>query len=339
MAAVAEWVREGVVVESEKVRPAVTELVGSLLDEVERRIGVVEKKKTDGDGAGAEKGAVLLGRLDAWAERAHGELRDALGAAFEAGAWRRLSWWRLIWRVDDVALVCNEILERRWLVEAERELIYLAGRVEQAGFLQADDTASLVSTAPARRRTEEEGEADGALWGAPPAPTLGDIMDVKTAAANTDESILPPPPTPHRWPSNIQHTRYSLSRTTVPPLQALGQRLLFQALSTTALTGAISALAYISVSTTTIYEAGVVAAFGLVWSMRRVQKKWEQARKFWEGEVREEGRVALKETEENLRTIIRSGERAESVDGDAEERKIARRAVEEAREALERVKG
>jgi hypothetical protein len=97
-------------------------------------------------------------------------------------------------------------------------------------------------------------------------------------------------------------------------------------------------LAYISVSTTTIYEAGVVVAFGVVWSMRRLQKKWEQARKFWEGEVREEGRVALKETEENLRTIIRTGERAESLEEDVEERKIASKAVEEAREALERLK-
>ena len=46
-----------------------------------------------------------------------------------------------------------------------------------------------------------------------------------------------------------------------------------------------------------LYEAGAVAAFGLVWSLRRMQKKWETARKFWEGEVREEGRKAVRAVE------------------------------------------
>jgi hypothetical protein len=35
---------------------------------------------------------------------------------------------------------------------------------------------------------------------------------------------------------------------------------------------------YVSISTTSIYEAGAIAAFGFVYSMRRLQKKWETAR-------------------------------------------------------------
>jgi len=342
--AVAEWVAEGAGEEG-KVKPAVAELVESVLDGVEGRIKESEKRAEVREG-GSVPGEVrekLVGEVEAWAERAHGELRDGLGGAFGTGAWRRLSWWRLIWRVDDVGFVCNEVLERRWLMEAEREVIYLAGRISQAGLLQGAPASSVSTAAPTSRRTEEkeEEEAYGALWSTPPPPTLGDIVDVKAAKdSDIDGEILPPPPpTSQPWPSHIQQTRYSLSRTTVPSLQALGQSLLLQALSITALTGAISALAYISVSTTTIYEAGAVVAFGVVWSMRRVQKKWEQARKFWEGEVREEGRVALKETEESLRTIIQTGGRAESIDEDSEQRNIAKKAVEEAREALERVKG
>lgn len=46
-----------------------------------------------------------------------------------------------------------------------------------------------------------------------------------------------------------------------------------------------------------MYEAGAVAALGTVWSLRRMQGKWETARKFWEGEVREEGRKAVREVE------------------------------------------
>lgn len=52
-----------------------------------------------------------------------------------------------------------------------------------------------------------------------------------------------------------------------------------------------------STVSTSVYEAGAVAALGIAWSLKRMQGKWETARKFWEGEVREEGRKAVKGVE------------------------------------------
>ncbi|KAI4173438.1 MAG: hypothetical protein LQ343_002971 [Gyalolechia ehrenbergii] len=40
--------------------------------------------------------------LAKWAEDAHTELRNHLDLAFTSKSWRKLTWWKLFWRVDDV---------------------------------------------------------------------------------------------------------------------------------------------------------------------------------------------------------------------------------------------
>jgi hypothetical protein len=60
---------------------------------------------------------------------------------------------------------------------------------------------------------------------------------------------------------------------------------------------ALASLMYVSTLSTSVYEAGAVAALGIVWSLKRMQGKWETARKYWEGEVREEGRKAVRGVE------------------------------------------
>lgn len=83
-----------------------------------------------------------------------------------------------------------------------------------------------------------------------------------------------------------------------------------------------------------MYEAGAVAALGITWSLRRLQNKWEGARTFWEGEVREEGRRAVRATEGAVGGVL-----VERPVGDVEgkaELDAARKAVQRAEEALER---
>jgi hypothetical protein len=99
------------------------------------------------------------------------------------------------------------------------------------------------------------------------------------------------------WPLNIPLTRSYLTTDTVPALQALAQKLVLQTLTTSSFVSAFAALTYVSTLSTGLYEAGAVAAVGIVWSLRRMQGKWETARKFWEGEVREEGRKAVRSVE------------------------------------------
>ncbi|OKL64480.1 hypothetical protein UA08_00299 [Talaromyces atroroseus] len=138
---------------------------------------------------------------------------------------------------------------------------------------------------------------------------------------------------PHPWPLQIATSRLQMLSTTIPSLQALSQGLVLFSASTTGLTSALSGLLYASASTG-LYEACTIAAVGLIYSMRRQQVKWENARSSWEAEVRENGRTALVETEELLRTLIRDGP-VRRQEESAETR--ARMVIARARNALEGV--
>lgn len=81
-------------------------------------------------------------------------------------------------------------------------------------------------------------------------------------------------------------------------------------------------------------EAGAIAALGLVWTLRRLQKKWEAERENWEAEVREHGRVVLSEVEDVLRTVVRSNERGVLRATDLEDWEKARGALREVRRQL-----
>ncbi|KAF2963266.1 hypothetical protein GQX73_g10311 [Xylaria multiplex] len=205
--------------------------------------------------------------LSEWAESAHSELQGQLDAAFSSRRWRKLGWWKLFWRVDDVGMLTSDILAQKFLPQAERSSIFLAGRMREAGIQ--------ISVATDNR-------------------------------SNNPESIKPATQEAN-WPMNIPYTRSYLQTETVPALQALAQKLVLQTLTTSGLTTALGALVYIGTLTTTLYEAGAVAALGIVWSMRRMQKQWETARDFWEGEVREEGRKAVKGVEDVMASALMGG--------------------------------
>jgi hypothetical protein len=112
----------------------------------------------------------------------------------------------------------------------------------------------------------------------------------------------------------------------------LAQKLVFQTLGTSSLASAFAGLMYFSSITTTLYEAGGVAAFGIVWSLKRMQGKWETGRKFFEGEVREEGRKAVRAVEGVVGDVLK--EKKSAIVADAELEK-AKTAVVKAEAALE----
>lgn len=278
-----------------------------------------------------------------WAEAAHTELRNQLDIAFASKNWRKLAWWKLAWRVDDVTYTTADILQQSWLVDADRGILYLAGRVEQAGLLPS--SLAKASGDPRTSDTNPYEDAPINKSSEPSSPTLApkpeDIMFSDMFPPSTPSPITHPLSlsisTTHLIPSIAQHRQVLLS-TTVPHLQSLSQRLLLHALSTTLLTSSLSALMYVSISTTSIYEAGGIAALGVVYSMRRLQKRWEGAREMWMEMVKEEGRKVLRAVEEGWKSVIRNGGMGEDGDENArQERERAREALKGVKEALERM--
>ena len=332
VAGVSKWMLQGTRAEDSRVKPALQSLIELLFQRAEEVIQKEEAQSLAQLASAAISDTTrqaLDDALKGWAEKAHIELRDQLDAAFHRKSWRRIGWWKLFWRVDDIDSIASDILHRNWLVAAEKDLIWTAGRVEQAGFLGPRPRAPI-----APPTDDAASEAKHVLGGFPPAPRFSDVLDKPVPLDDAEFPILHVP-TP--WPQQIALARHRLAVVTVPPLEALAQRLVLQTLATTALTALLSALLYVSVSTTSVYEAGAIAAFGLVYSMRRLQRRWEGARGRWEGEVREEGRRALRGVEEGLRGVVREGGRGELEVGGVEGRRGAREAVEGVREALRRM--
>ncbi|EAW12694.1 uncharacterized protein ACLA_011210 [Aspergillus clavatus NRRL 1] len=291
--------------EAGTLNPSLRTLIEALIDSAETGVVTEETRRMleqEAESIPEEVREQLARLVSAWAERAHIELRGSLEEGFASKDWKDLAWWKLFWRVDDISMVTSEILEKKYLCRAEKEVIWTAGKFEQAGVLEGSPLAS--------------------------EDVVSESVEPDMNSSTPMEPSQPQAP----WPTQIAQSRTKLLGTTVPSLHALAQRLVLFSVSTTTLTTALSALTYVSWPTTSIYETGTMAAVGLIYSLRNQQKKWDAARAFWEEEVRENGRTALLETEQELRTITQQGGRhvEEIAKTDARERiGTARKALDE----------
>ncbi|KAK4137495.1 hypothetical protein BT67DRAFT_371663 [Trichocladium antarcticum] len=220
--------------------------------------------------------------LAKWAQDAHEELQQQLDVAFGSRSWRKLSWWKLFWRADDVAMVTSEMIGLYFLPGAEKRIIYLSGRIDEAGVVEGQ-----------RQTTVGLGSAT-------------------------------------KWPTHIPFARHYLQERTVPALQALAQKLVVQSASIASLSSALAGLSYLSA--VGAYESGAIAAVGIIFGARRFQQKWDAAREYWEGELREEGRKAIRASEASISAVL---EQAGKSQGPSEDR-IAR--LEELRKAKETIR-
>ncbi|KAF2021415.1 hypothetical protein BU24DRAFT_487844 [Aaosphaeria arxii CBS 175.79] len=311
---------------SGQISPITRKFVQSIVDDVEAAITREDAQQINTLLAARtpeQTTAATIRHLEEWAEKSHTELRDELDEAFAARSWHKLAWWKLFWRVDDVSMITSELIERRWLTSAEKSAVYLAGRMNQAGFPE------MIQQFPITSSTSYHPLEDPASPVVPPPeePHLSPKENL-----NISTEVHEPQP----WPNQIAASRKSLLEDTIPNLQALAQRLVLTTLSTTSLSSAVSALLYISMPTFSVFEAGVFAALGLVFSLRHMQKLWEGARSLWRAEVTEEGRKTLKQTEELVRLIVRSTSEGKVVSEDegVKERRAARNTVAKVREVL-----
>lgn len=320
LASLSEWFEEGLSGQAPALKPAVRRLIEHIVDHAREAVLLHEeetKKQTESTTVPISTRHSLDQAISWWAEVSHTELRDQLGNAFIGRDWRKLLWWKLFWRVDDVSFIAANLLQQSWLVEAEKEMIWHFGRIEQTGL---GDPAKLLL----RPQTVVGVEAKATQ------SSLSSLATKEGPTAHAPSSI-------RLWPQEISHARTQLSATTIFQLQALSQRLLLEAISITVLTSSLSAQLYFAISTTSIYEAGAMAALGFVYSLHRLQSKWSSARTTWEGSVMEEGRRILRDVEERMREMVRSGGRKAVDEREVEDRKLVVQRLEGVRNALEKL--
>lgn len=320
LASLSEWFVEGLSGQVQTLKPAVRRLIEHIIDNAREAVLRQEeetKRQIESTTIPVSTRDSLDQAIIWWAEVSHTELRDQLGNAFIGRDWKKLQWWKLFWRVDDVSFIAANLLQQSWLVEAEKEMIWHFGRIEQTGL---GDPAKL----SLRPQTVVDAEARA---NQPSLPLL----------ATKEEPIAHAPSSFRLWPQEISHARTQLSATTIFPLQALSQRLLLEAISITFLTSSLSAQLYFAISTTSIYEAGAIAALGFVYSLHRLQSKWSSARETWEVRVTEEGRRILRDVEERMREMVKNGGRKVADEREVEDKKLVLQRLEGIRNALEKL--
>lgn len=310
-----EWIKSGTSPTDGTTKIPLQKLIESLLNSTNSAIQAEEAKRLNTLLAlklpPSTVSNLRLG-LSGWAETAHTELRDQLDFAFNGHRWRKLGWWKLFWRVDDVSMIATDILNRQFLTQAEKQLIFLTGRIVESGIFRQDPASISKNWAykspppPPRYRPESK------IGDIPKHVRIIDIMKPSDKPLTLDNQP---------WPLDIPRTRQYLTTETVPALQALAQKLVLQTLTTSSVMSAFAALTYVSTLSTGIYEAGGIAALGIVWSLQRMQGKWETARRYWEGEVREEGRKAVKGVESIVEDVLKVSNRTLDKDPDLEKAK------------------
>lgn len=287
--------------------------------------------------------ASLQSSITAWSETAHTDLQVSLATALASKSWRRTSWTRLLWRCDDVGVAAESLLRNHFLLDAEAGLAFLSGRITQAGFLGSGTPtaghaglldAGIVSPSSASSQSQPKNLISRFFTSEIRDPTPSELVKSDLVIDRVRESsgidILATRP----WPLTVHYTRQTLLHTLVPALQSRAQRLLLNFLTTAGASSALGVWVYVATSGAGLYEGGAVAALGVVWAARVLQRKWENARGVFEGEVREGGRCVLAEVEEGMRGVVDREGRVGVRGGDVEGWSKARGVVREVEGAL-----
>ncbi|KAK3988587.1 hypothetical protein QBC44DRAFT_328906 [Cladorrhinum sp. PSN332] len=275
----------------ERTKPAVRALIQSLLQNATAQVSL--NNNTSPFVKGSDMGR-LHETLKDWAGRAHEELQVQLTIASTRRSWRKLSWWKLFWRADDVGRITSDMVAEHFLPEAEKNIIHLAGRIDEAVTKTGKDVDQRAYEGPDK--------------------TIG------------------------KWPTEIPYTRNLIQEHTVPSLQALAQKLVIRSAGISGLSAGLAALSYFY--SAGAYECGSIAALGVILSFRQIQSRWEKAQRYWENEVQEEGRKAIRATEASINGMLNWASEGRVValrKKQEEDAERAREIIQRAQEALKRL--
>ncbi|RMY19887.1 hypothetical protein D0867_04397 [Hortaea werneckii] len=257
------------------------------------------------------KRQLLDKQIDLWASDAHRDLQTNLTSALQSATWRRTA--------------C-------WLTEAEQSLAFLSGRLAEAGLATPEQ---LKEIGVDREKIESELQQQVDQWQPKAAQVLSpaDLLQtsklVEKVKRDSGVNALFDPP----WPQTIHLSREQLLHTLVPSLHRQAQSLLLSTISTVGGTTALGAWLTIATSGD-LFAGGAVAALGLVWSLRRLQKLWSKERESFAVTVKEDGRNVLAEVERQTRRLVKEGGKIDLQEEDLRSWREARVALERCRSAF-----
>ncbi|KIW99377.1 uncharacterized protein Z518_11365 [Rhinocladiella mackenziei CBS 650.93] len=284
--------------------------------------------------------ANLEASIEEFSRKAHLELQSGLASAWSSRNWRKLAWYKLFWRVDDVGLIITDLVTNAWLPHTERAVYELSGRLSQAGILPMD----LISTyrqsegiGTTRTTVDRVAEAIPVVQAQAEMATDPPMQPVVTNAAGTVEATMAAVGRSIPLSTSISMTRSRQIDRAIMNLTSTAQQIVLKTLSLTGLSAGLSALTYVSITPGSLYEAGTIVAVGTAYALWRMQGDWLKATKALEDGLYEEGRTVIQKIVGRMTELIEKGSRVIEDEVEVRSRQEAENAVMKAREELDRL--
>lgn len=281
----------------------------------------------------------LEAAIEDFSRRAHQELQSGLASAWETRNWRKLSWYKLFWRVDDVGLIITDLVTNAWLPRTERAVYELSGRLTQAGVSPVD-----APQPPSQVEASFVSDARGKAVPILPAPlqvanepALEPVVVHQAGRAGGAMAPVPPPLEPARLASSISKTRASQIERAILDLTATAQQIVLRTLSITGLTAGLSGLTYLSLTPGSVYEAGTIVALGTAYALRRMQGDWQKTTKAFEERLYDQGRDVIRTIVESMKVLVDQASQVREDEVEVQALREAQAAVDRAREELNRL--
>ena len=288
----------------------------------------------------------ILDAIDSFSRAAHQELQSGLASAWSSRNWRKLSWYKLFWRVDDVGLIVSDLVTNTWLPKTERAAYEISGRLTQIGI----DPIMPESEVPAmEHETAFETETAQATILNPTPPLLATATTapsnqivlpnptqavIQTATPNNQVTIeMRPQIMPVPITAAISSARADYLKQQITTLTTSAQQLVFRTLSISGMSAGLSAVTYFSQMAPTLYEAGSIFAVGTVFALYRMQSGWQYTTKLLESGMLEEGRSVVRTVVQRMCGLVETRVGQMST-GDPVEKAM----LEESKQVIDRAK-
>jgi hypothetical protein len=289
------------------ISPQIAGLISSVLGSAKNSVKAQADATRANDHIDISTMTNLASTIDGFSRNAHQELQSGLSSAWSSRNWRKLAWYKLFWRVDDVGLIVSDLITNAWLPQTEKAVYELSGRLSQAGISPMETQPSPVSsvetvaTVEPVSRVEEARilQAQALASDTPAQPVI-----TNTAGISTVE--LEPVEMPRPLSSSISTTRLTQISRAVNTLTSEAQQLVLRTLSITGLSAGLSGLTYMSLTPGSLYEAGTVLAVGVVYALWRMQGGWMKATRHMENELFDEGRGIIRRIVDRMHDLVQA---------------------------------
>ncbi|KAJ9616223.1 hypothetical protein H2204_013967 [Knufia peltigerae] len=333
------WLTSSSAARSEGPIPAtVKTLISSVLTNATRNLqaqAALEKRSNAARSINYTTKATLEDLIEEFSRNAHQELQSGLSSAWGSRNWRKLAWYKLFWRVDDVGLIITDLITNAWLPRTERAVYELSGRFSQAGISLMDVPQNGNTVAlPETEKIEEPTQVLQAQAGVATEPAIEPVLVNRTGRTEIEMAAIP---RPVPLSSSISAIRATQIDRAITSLTSTAQQIVLKTLSLTGLSAGLSGLTYVSVAGS-MYEAGTIVALGTAYALWRMQSDWLNATKTLETALHEEGKTLIRRMVGRMRDLVEQGSKVVEDEVEVHTRREAEDAVLRAKEELERLK-